>query len=285
MRMLLSLLFITLIFAQEVFAEGVYGEDNRHEVVYASVSKQSQARSVAAMVPVHRYDTFVASGAFMPEIAFKTQHELCEDVRFANQPSLSDCTGFLIAPNKILTAGHCVVMEAAPCEEFVWVFDYKLDSKLKNPLANAEVAYCKNIERIKYDPAHMYDYAIIELTKNIERPILKPSKNKPKVGDKLYTIGHPNGLPQKVTDGGYILKLEKNIFGLKIFQIVHNLDLFKGNSGSPILDESSGDVVGITVSGEDDFNYEGECGTIKTYIMKPELAEVAMSITQVEELR
>ena len=64
--------------------------------------------------------------------------KLCKNEKFLNQPSGANCTGFLIAEDKLLTAGHCVSFDS-DCEEFYWVFDLKLCAvQLRNFLAYFE---------------------------------------------------------------------------------------------------------------------------------------------------
>src|SRR5690606_25377246 len=50
----------------------------------------------------------------------------CSSERFTEQPNPGMCSGFLIAPDLIATAGHCVTLDNF-CEEYEWVFDYKVD--------------------------------------------------------------------------------------------------------------------------------------------------------------
>lgn len=285
MRLMLPLLIIQLFSSNIVIADGVYGEDDRTEVMNSSELLQELAKSVGFMMNKEKYSSFLQAGLIVPEITFQNERKLCADEKFAEQPSLEGCTGFLIAPNLLLTAGHCVAFESYPCEDFVWVFDYKKNKVQDAFLNEAEFAYCKEVKALGFDPLKKMDYAIIELTENLDRPTLKLSQKTPRQGDRLVTIGHPNGLPQKVTDNGFVLNVDKNFFGNKVFQIVHNLDLFTGNSGSPIIDERSGEVIAIATSGEEDFELDGNCNRVKTYIMKPDLAEVAMSVSQIRELR
>jgi V8-like Glu-specific endopeptidase len=79
-------------------------------------------------------------------------------------------------------------------------------------------------------------------------------KGKINTNAKLVVIGHPSGLPQKVSDDGQILNNKEEDF------FVTNLDTFGGNSGSPVVDLNSGMIEGILVRGEEDYIYDFKKG-------------------------
>jgi len=60
-------------------------------------------------------------------------------------------------------------------------------------------------------------------------------------GTEVYMIGHPSGLPQKVAVNASVRSLE----GAAYFYT--SLDAFQGNSGSPVFDRNTGEVIGILV--------------------------------------
>jgi hypothetical protein len=76
---------------------------------------------------------------------------------------------------------------------------------------------------------------------------------------KLVVIGHPAGLPLKVANNGHVISSEA---GQPWFTA--SLDTYHGNSGSPIIDEATGLVEGLLVSGAKDlypFETTDELGT------------------------
>ena len=60
-------------------------------------------------------------------------------------------------------------------------------------------------------------------------------------------IGHPSGLPTKISDGAIVRENANKVF----FQ--STLDTFGGNSGSAVFDAKTGLVEGILVRGERDY--------------------------------
>ena len=62
----------------------------------------------------------------------------------------------------------------------------------------------------------------------------------------MVVIGHPTGIPTKISDGAKVRMLATKYF-------VANLDTYGGNSGSAVLNAQSGEVEGILVRGENDY--------------------------------
>lgn len=76
----------------------------------------------------------------------------------------------------------------------------------------------------------------------------------------VVQIGHPSGLPRKYAGATVSRVYSKGPDGSYVF--VSNLDAFAGNSGSGVFD-SSGNLVGILVSGATDFDVSsGGCVTV-----------------------
>ena len=106
------------------------------------------------------------------------------------------------------------------------------------------------------------DYAIIELDREVlgREPLAFRTFGKPNKGDELVVIGHPSGMPLKISDNAYISSFTNNIF------FTANLDTFTGNSGSPVfskhLVKRNGKLVpqveGILVRGDRDYIYDPE---------------------------
>lgn len=260
--------------------DGVYGEDNRFETRDVSSKYQKVARSVAAMINKADLENYLSNAQFDLSSTLGHQRELCTDEKFYHQPSLAECTGFLISPNELLTAGHCIEFNDDPCADFTWVFDYKKNTSSDIYFSESEVVGCKSIKKLDFDPTDDKDYAIIELEKSLDRPFLKPYLGRIQTGDKVFSVGHPNGLPQKVVLAGEILSLEKSFFGF-VNKIYNNLDLFHGNSGSPIMHEATGTVLGLAIRGEDDYHRSNTCFSVTVYSEKPTLSEIAMPIGKV----
>ena len=258
----------------------IYGVDNRHEVYEASEVDQLLAKSTAAMISKNQM--FISSSR--PGLVQFSQSTLtdwlqsdakhksksikkagaaginfCPGTRFVDQPNPSMCSGFLIAPDLIVTAGHCVEIENI-CDEFRWVFDYKVDkdTQLAGVDVKEENIYsCKRVVSNALSVLLGLDYAVIQLDRKVIGRLPLEINGTSKIADNqsITVIGNPSGLPTKVAGDA---KVRGNLSGA-FFSA--NLDTFAGNSGSAVFNAETGVVEGILVRGEDDYipNYRLMC--------------------------
>jgi hypothetical protein len=227
----------------------IYGKDDRKDLSEASEFYQKLALSTAAMISQVSINP-MGDRAEIYHATLGVEMRLCPKERFRDQISAAACSGFLIGPDLIATAGHCATQEF--CRDFKWVFDYHQNQEttilkgmvsLKLPLK--QVYGCQEI--VSARNGLFKDAAVIRLDRVVsDREPLKISLQKAVVGDPLVMIGHPSGLPTKVTDGARVLKRTKN-------RLFTNLDAFGGNSGSPVMNAESGEVIGILTRGEQDY--------------------------------
>lgn len=181
---------------------------------------------------------------------------LCSEEKFSQDISLAyACTGFLVAPDLLVTAGHCGVnvgetrnQTADYCEAFSWLFDFRAndDGKVETKNISSENHYkCKQIIYAVREEGPAYrDFALVQLDRPVKnRTPLKLATTEPKVKDSLFMIGHPLGSPTKLSADAEVLLNDKNRQSL-----ISNLDAFDGNSGSPVFNEKN-EVLGILVGG------------------------------------
>lgn len=236
----------------------IYGDDNREDVFSIDNSLLLRlAESTAAAIQTHKIQEFN-----LEQIVLKgenlTSNMICESERFSKQPAVAHCSGFLVAENILVTAGHCMDSEQA-CSGTSWVFDYKVDYADQEEiiLDKSKVYGCKKIISQKLTEDTLIDYAVIELDRPVKdrKPLKMRKQGKPAVGDEIVVIGHPSGLPTKITDGAKIRNVNDVFFAA-------NLDTYGGNSGSAVFNLKSGLVEGILVRGEEDFvaSEDGMCG-------------------------
>lgn len=173
---------------------------------------------------------------------------LCPSERFLDHPTTADCSGTLIAPDLVLTAGHCVV-SASACAQTSFVFDYYYAAE--GTLASIEptdVYTCDEI--VVRRNRRGDDYAIIRLSApaldRTPAPIRR-AQNTLQAGDDLGVIGFGSGVPAKIDTGGHVRRPEPSSVAFRA-----DLDTFGGNSGSGVYD-ADGRVLGILVSGETDY--------------------------------
>lgn len=244
----------------------IYGVDNRYEVDdYFDRQFIEKAQSVALRVPSKRLNIDPSddqSIIYNSKTLKEMMPQLCANERYVNQKSLGECSGFLVASNKLVTAGHCVP-DLNSCRKNQWVFGFKKNTE---KFSIEDVYSCKKIinQKYQYSKYEVSDYAIIELDREVTRreplAIRKHGIVLPKT--PILTIGHPMGLPMKITDGAEVKrqnKLEKESPLVSFYARGHyftaNLDVYAGNSGSPVFNQNTGKVEGIIIQGAEDFIY------------------------------
>lgn len=217
----------------------IYGVDDRLNTAEATSQMQELARSVPALVvaknlrPISK-ETFELSGWKLSKFG------LCSHERFFEEQSIATCSSSLIAPNKILTAAHCLDDYNYTCENYRIVFDYQNG----NTSIHKDAIYqCKRILYSKLDIFGGEDLAIIELDRPVtdRKPIPMVTDHEFSVGEPLKMIGYPFGISQKIVESGEVLGIDK-----KRQSFMHNLDTFSVNSGGPIFN-GEGQIVGVLV--------------------------------------
>lgn len=236
----------------------VYGQDNRIETYQANEIQKMLANSTAGMLPtVKAID--VGTHVMLPPATIVKDFGLCQDERFAEQPSSVICSGFLVGPDLLVTAGHCITNQDS-CDKMSWVFDYKVKESTKTTdiLVPKENVYkCSKVIDAKLGGggANTRDYSLVKLDRVVEGRTPLKYRTEGKIADSksIMVIGHPSGLPQKVADNANVFDNTANTY----FET--NLDTFGGNSGSAVFDAKTGIVEGILVRGAKDYIGD-DCG-------------------------
>lgn len=251
----------------------IYAFDNRKDIYEVNSVYKELAKATAVQIN-HNIIEYQANGQVsFYSSAFGVDYRLCANEKFSEQFNPGRCSGFLIGPNTLVTAGHCVQNEA-DCSQYAWVFDYQVNSKeaAGKPikLAKENVYSCKRIISQKLTALGI-DYAVIELNRNTtgRTPFKVRKKGKVKKGDELVMIGNPVGLPTKVTDGAKVIRnIRDNVFKA-------NLDAFGGNSGSAVINSKTFEVEGILVRGGQDFIVDKVNRCVRSNICKENISPMA----------
>ena len=235
----------------------IYGADNRQELFQVKSEVRALAASVMAIVePEYLHKESNGDYLYKSE-SYQKYYGLCSSERFVEQNTAASCTGFLVAPDLMATAGHCIVSKSN-CQKLRFIFDYAYFENGVEPVrAKAKDVYrCKNIVAIR--DTWTVDYAIVRLDRPVvgRTPLILNSRGRPQSGEPLFIIGHSSGLPMKIADGASVRSFGQGYF-------TANLDSNGGNSGSPVFSARSGAVEGIMVRGEDDFVRHGSCNVSK----------------------
>ncbi|BAO74625.1 v8-like Glu-specific endopeptidase [Winogradskyella sp. PG-2] len=252
-------------------SRGVFGKDDRKEIKDSEGFKDF-ARATAVMInkeSVYNNEFYSWSLRERLQRQFGT-NRFDENVKFLDQPALGSCTGFLIATDILVTAGHCInSMEDA--NKFVWVFDYTSDSDFidgrRLRFKDQNIYEVESIITSKLDDDTDDDYAILRLNRksNIAPYRFRTSGTVLEDG-AINTIGSPTGLPLKLATNAIVIDNSPSNW------FKSNIDSFPGNSGGPVFDQN-GFIEGILVKGAveysgsrytGDYKYDSNCDCVKT---------------------
>lgn len=226
----------------------IYGQDNRHdlyEIQDEAVRKVFQ--STTAMLYL-RSLTLEGSRYSVKTDVYGEEMQLCSSEKFYHQPAAAMCSGFLVGEDLMATAGHCINENNCDGMAFAFNFAMKSESQAPQSLDKDDVYFCSKV--VAHELSRTVDYALVKL----DRPVvghepLKLATQDAQALDNLIVVGHPSGLPTKVTVEAQVRSSNENYF-------VANLDTYGGNSGSAVFNAETLEVLGILVRGETDFRYD-----------------------------
>lgn len=224
--------------------KSIYGADNRRDIFEADPFTRKLARSVAAVFHGGEPD---ADGLItLPLINFGAGYSLCPGERFADQPTGSFCTASLVAPDLVLTAGHCAPSPAScPGKQFVFGFEMGAKGEWPSSVPASDVYNCAEI--VGFSNGETRDFAVIRLDRPVtgREPLALNRLAPPEAGAGVFVIGTPLGLPLKMADGARVRSVQADSF-------MTDLDTFGGNSGSPVFNARTGLIEGILIAGGQD---------------------------------
>ncbi len=242
----------------------VYGNDDRldpYQVSNAVFADAVRGYDVALMSTsgynATSSDIVTFQGSALGDIQLSDGNYVCADERFTDQLTTAFCSGTLIGPDLILTAGHCVT-SASDCASTRFAFGYEYGSAGQQTVTTDDIYRCAAIvarEQVDDGP----DYAVLRTDRTVvgrvPAPVRATHAELP-LTSSLILAGHPYGLPLKIAANAGVL--DNRAASLDYF--VTTTDSFGGNSGSGIFDSVTGEVVGILVRGQEDFVYDPTSG-------------------------
>ena len=180
------------------------------------------------------------------------RQNLCAGERFAEEPTLAFCSAWLIAPDLVATAGHC--LNAATCDDLAFVFDYDVAGASRNiaRIPAASVYFCSEV--VAHEADDERDFAVVRLDRlTTQRTPFSLDPQPPARGAKLGLLGYPSGVYAKADLGGELLNSSRE-------RIEATLDSFRAHSGGVVLDLASGKAVGIQIrGGSSNYEQRGSC--------------------------
>ncbi|MBI3299109.1 MAG: trypsin-like peptidase domain-containing protein [Elusimicrobia bacterium] len=234
----------------------IYGDDDRLDLWQSSnQALKDLADSTAAL--------FQGSGVSMSEDgktanlathSYGDSYGLCDDEPFKEQSAGAFCSGSLVGPDTMMTAGHCI-RSAEACKTTKFVFGFgiaKEGGKTPDKVGSSEVYGCAELIG-REEVGTGADWALVKLDRTVtNHKVLKVNRSgAPAKGTPLVVIGHPAGLPTKIAGGASVRDHKNGYF-------TANLDTYGGNSGSAVFNAVTGQIEGILVRGENDYVYDSE---------------------------
>ncbi len=227
----------------------IYGSDDRRDWYEADAAYQRLAQST---VGLFYSSDLVTSGN---SVTVRTSRpNWCSDEPFQNQGTGAFCSGFLVGPDLIVTAGHCIRSQSS-CNTTKFAFGFALKTRNHDykTLSKDDVYGCRELLTTKVEGAGA-DYAVVRL----DRPVVGyqplPIRRSGTIArnTELVVIGHPAGLPSKIADNARVRSVANSY-------LVANLDTYGGNSGSAVFNTQTHEVEGILVRGDNDFVFSNGC--------------------------
>lgn len=227
----------------------IFGVDDRLPIKPGSEGYELSRSTAVALLKATWEPTTPGKIRLLPD---SLEGILCPTERFAAEMSMSySCSGFLVAPDIIMTAGHCMVNTGESrndtdlyCEAYSWLFDFNETIDPEDVSADNHYTCKRVIYAVKDEKAPFRDYALVQLNRPVKgRTPLKISTAPLKPNDTYSMIGHPFGVPSKLARNAkvFVNDPQRQSF-------LTSLDAFDGNSGSAVFN-SKNEVVGILVGG------------------------------------
>jgi hypothetical protein len=233
----------------------IYGTDDRKET-YQKPFPHAAPLVAASLAIVEASDLeHTPKGWLLRTTPYQTKFRLCASEPFARQPLGCFCSGVLVAPDVVATAGHCV-KAAADLEHIRFVFNFALtaEDEPRTIFADDDVYEATALIGRRYT-ANRTDWALVRLDRPVVGRVPVPFRKTGRISDEepVFVVGHPCGLPQKIAGGARVgLNAVDSHFSA-------NLDTYGGNSGSPVFSAKSLQLEGLLVRGQTDFIPLGDC--------------------------
>lgn len=241
-----------VLFAKE---KAIYGVDDRKDLFEVTDSKvKKNAKGVVSLFKASRVRDNGNGTSTLQVGQFGKINSLCTDEPFFSQPVGAFCTGFLVAPDIIATAGHCVDEKNVTTIRFVFGFQMLNNTQAQVIIDNNDIYAGESVIGRQFTEGDT-DWCLVKLDRKVSDKQILTLRKQGKIADNqsIYVLGHPSGLSLKFADGANVRTNTKAAF------FTANLDTYGGNSGSPVFNSNTHEVEGVLVRGTNDFVPLGLC--------------------------
>jgi V8-like Glu-specific endopeptidase len=230
------------------------GTDDRRDIF--ELDAASAAARNADAIPVLSFTgSLVAHDGVvdLPVVTFAAAQNVCSTERYARQPvnTAGTCTGYLVGPRLLATAGHCTGFSPPGTDvSFLSaVFGFRMldAANARTVVAASEVYRVVGVRGL----CASADCTVLELDRPVTNHVILPFRRSgaAAAGDSLYMIGYPFVLPLKLDGPGALVRVVD--IGADHLLAMQQLDVAGGNSGSPLFSTVTNMVEGTLVGRSD----------------------------------
>lgn len=225
----------------------IYGEDNRQDLYQVTDHlKYRLSDSTVAVMDKGTLEPLDNGNMRIKSRPYGKVYGLCTEEPFYEQEVAAFCSGFLVSPQTIVTAGHCVSAKTCEGTRFVFGFAITTAGQAPHSVSKENIYSCASVTQSQQfsegDPGP--DFAVVTIDRPVtgHAPLSLRTQDSIQNSEPLFVIGHPAGLPTKVAGGANVRDANHEAY------FVANLDTYGGNSGSAVFNERTGDIEGILVA-------------------------------------
>lgn len=237
----------------------IYGEDDRLDMYQVNDPQiRKWANATCALIDDYRLYEDTQTGTYQLftspywwQSGSGTVLEACPEEPFGDQVTAPFCSGFLVGPNLVATAGHCITSQL-DLDNTYFVFGFEMESETRVVTEFSAAEVYRGVAVIDYGlDSSGLDHALILLDRNVtdNLPGVVPFETRLEGtipdGQEVGVLGFPMGLPLKAvfSDTTIVRENDHPIY------FTSNIDGVWGNSGSPVINTDTGMAEGILVRG------------------------------------